>query len=632
MKKLLAVIFVCLACALCAVCFTACGGDTGNGGNDGGNSSGNDQNYSVFFIVGEERVATVTTKGEERITLPADPETVGYEFDGWFFDREWELPCTADSLLNTQLNGSISVYAKMTPIEYVASFYAEGKLVGTATFTVKDSTVQYAPEVPDKEGHSGEWESYTIAAGGLTINAVYVPMTYTVSWINYNGDPLETDENVPYGTTPEYNGEAPERDDSGNRYYTFDDWDCGFDEDPTGIVPVTGDTVYYARFSSHLYCTVSIQVSTMMSAYPIYLINSNQTSYEGKFKQGEQTPEIQVIKCPTYCEARVYTDANNDEEYFVAENYVIPSFTVEGSVTYRVGCAVKEELNAYEWSATNYSCTITSIKDKSVTEVEVPDGVTEIAGAFKDCTALTTITIPDSVTHIGYESFNNCTSLTEITIPDSVTSIGIESTISSYGTVFYGCTALTEINLSKNLTYIASGLFSGCSALTSVTIPESATSIGRSAFSGCSSLRNVIIPDGVTAIGEYAFSKSGLTSIIIPDSVTSIDMYAFKECVDLTYVKISDQLDNLDRLFWGCTNLTSIVIPVSVTSISYLTFSGCNNLETVYYGGTATEWGEVLIGEYNDALSSANVYYYSETEPAGSGYWHYINGTPYKWQ
>ena len=57
--------------------------------------------------------------------------------------------------------------------------------------------------------------------------------------------------------------------------------------------------------------------------------------------------------------------------------------------------------------------------------------------AFEGCTGLTSITIPNSVTSIGWGAFYGCTGLTSITIPNSVTSI--------YSSAFYGCAGLTDV-------------------------------------------------------------------------------------------------------------------------------------------------------------------------------------------
>ncbi len=126
--------------------------------------------------------------------------------------------------------------------------------------------------------------------------------------------------------------------------------------------------------------------------------------------------------------------------------------------------------------------------------------------AFGNCSGLTTITIPDSVTSIGYSAFGNCSGLTTITIPGSVTSIG------EYA--FYNCSSLTNITIPDNVTSIGDSTFEGCSSLTSVTIPDSVTSIGKYAFEGCSSLTSVTIPDSIKSIGSFAFvGCSQLTSI-----------------------------------------------------------------------------------------------------------------------
>ena len=97
--------------------------------------------------------------------------------------------------------------------------------------------------------------------------------------------------------------------------------------------------------------------------------------------------------------------------------------------------------------------------------------------AFVDCSGLTSLTIPSSVTSIGYGAFEGCSGLTSLTIPSSVTSIG-------WG-AFDGCSGLTSLTIPSGVTSIGGGAFEGCSGLTSMTIPSSVTSIGNYAFYGC---------------------------------------------------------------------------------------------------------------------------------------------------
>ena len=225
----------------------------------------------------------------------------------------------------------------------------------------------------------------------------------------------------------------------------------------------------------------------------------------------------------------------------------------------------------------------------SLTSITIPNSVMEIgSSAFSGCSSLTSITIPNSVTEIGVYAFKGCTSLTSITIPNSVTNIG-DST-------FWGCSSLTAIyvavdnknytsvngvlfnkdktalicypagktdksyNITNSVTSIGDYAFNGCSSLTSVTIPNSVTEIGGSAFVGCASLKSITMPNSVTSIGDMAFYKcSSLTSITIPDSVTSIGSSAFSDC----------------------SKLRSITIPNSVTSIGAWAFNGCTGLTAI---------------------------------------------------
>ena len=252
--------------------------------------------------------------------------------------------------------------------------------------------------------------------------------------------------------------------------------------------------------------------------------------------------------------------------------------------------------------------------DPSVTKANIPHTikgvtVTSIGGsAFRYCTSLTSVTIPDSVTSIGEEAFYGCWDLTRLTIPGSVTSIDkdafcfcssltsvtIPDSVTSIGdSAFYGCESLTSVTIPDSVTSIGSCAFYGCASLTSVTIPDSVTSIGGSAFYGCTSLTSVTIPDSVTSIGGSAFYNcKSLTSVTIPGSVTSIGWSAFYGCASLTSVTIPDSVTSIGgSAFYGCTSLTSVTIPDSVTSIGGSAFYNCKSLTSVTIPGSVTSIG-----------------------------------------
>ncbi len=197
--------------------------------------------------------------------------------------------------------------------------------------------------------------------------------------------------------------------------------------------------------------------------------------------------------------------------------------------------------------------------------------------AFRGCSSLTSIEIPDSVTSIEEEAFRGCSGLTSIEIPDSVTSI--ESW------AFYGCSSLTSIEIPDSVVIIGVGAFRECSSLTSIEIPDSAVIICPEAFSGCSSLTSIEIPDSVTGIGEYAFHGcSSLTSIEIPDSVTSISAHAFG----------------------GCSSLTSIEIPGSVTEIVRNAFEGCSSLTSIIIAGVKVTKEDISNDTWKDVVRKSN--------------------------
>ena len=181
--------------------------------------------------------------------------------------------------------------------------------------------------------------------------------------------------------------------------------------------------------------------------------------------------------------------------------------------------------------------------------------VTEIGpNCFEDCSGLTSISIPSSVTLLGEGCFWDCSGLTSITIPSSVTSLGINC--------FSGCSGLTSIDLPSSVTALDYYFFSDCSSLTSITIPSSVTRLGLYCFSGCSGLTSITIPSSVTSLYESCFANcSGLTSITIPSSITYMGNECFSGCKALKTVYFEGKVPEIDYLGTGISYTSNIKVP-----------------------------------------------------------------------
>ena len=230
-------------------------------------------------------------------------------------------------------------------------------------------------------------------------------------------------------------------------------------------------------------------------------------------------------------------------------------------------------------SMSDLTCKVTSGDTKYSGEISIPEQVTYNkrtfnvinidSSAFKNCSGITSLNIPNSVTSIGDYAFSNCLGLINLTIPNSVTSIGNHA--------FENCSGITNLSIGNSVTTIGDYAFSNCSGLTNLTIPNSVTSIGNYAFENCSGITNLSIGNSVTTIGDYAFYGCyKLTSLTIPGHVTSIGDNAFSDCYKLTNLNIGINVASIgDYAFYHCYKLTNLNIGIYVTSIGNHAFSGC---------------------------------------------------------
>jgi hypothetical protein len=241
-----------------------------------------------------------------------------------------------------------------------------------------------------------------------------------------------------------------------------------------------------------------------------------------------------------------------------------------------------------------------AFQSSGLTYAIIPNNVEDIGiQAFSDCSNMTKLTIGTGVKRIQHAAFAHCTGLANITIPDSVTEIY---------SAFSSCNGLTNATIPDNVRCI-SYAFSQCRGLITATIGSGVTNM-EGAFN-TSGLKSVTIKDGVSEIGKSAFSDcSGLTNVVIPDSVNLIEERAFYSCDSLTNMPIGKGVTSIGRrAFSVCNRLTNATIPDSVTSIGDSAFEKCNKLKKVSFKGAPPLVGTSV---FYDVAPGARGYYTAE--------------------
>ena len=365
------------------------------------------------------------------------------------------------------------------------------------------------------------------------------------------------------------------------------------------------------------------------------------------------------------------------------------------NVLYEAKFSVRQDLAPFSFVAGKDYCIVTGVTNISVTELVIPDCVTEIREtALMNCKSLISLTLPIADRNMGYvfttldptntnfkshipsslktivlsegvttvapEAFKNFSYITDIHLPSTLTRIGENA--------FSGCTALQNYHITDLTSFcelytesshlgsgdnlylngelvtelvVPDGVFSVGNAfayykqLISVTMPDSVVNIGSGAFADCSSLNSITFSENLVSIGGSAFSGcTRLSNVEIPKTVRSIGESAFADCTSLKQIVIPEGVTSIARRAFEGSGVRSIVIPKSVVYIAESAFVSNSYLGSVYYGGSQAEWEAITIKGLNTDLTGSTIYYYSETQPTEAGnYWHYDDDgvTPVVW-
>ncbi len=241
-----------------------------------------------------------------------------------------------------------------------------------------------------------------------------------------------------------------------------------------------------------------------------------------------------------------------------------------------------------------------------VTSVSLPNSIVKIGDyAFRGCSLNSSFVIPENVTYIG-SIFDDSCKITELTLPFAGTTLTSGNLRSLFSTTNYyppatltkvtvtnctrlntsafsGCNHIKEVILPDNLKVISSNAFAKCYGIHDFEIPETVTTIEDGAFRENYSLASVSIPESVTSIGATAFyGCSKLTSITIPSKVTAIEFMTFQDCTSLTSISLSEGIISIGlQAFQNCINLPSIDIPQSVRNIEMYAFKDCQKITEI---------------------------------------------------
>ncbi len=490
--------------------------------------------YQVEFDAQGGTCSTSTksvTYGSTYGELPV-PTKTGYSFGGWWTSGG-ESGAQVGSATAVAITAAQTLYAKWTANGYTVSLDAQGGTPSSATLTVTYGAAYGAMPTPARPYYNfGGW--WTVAGGGGTevtstttvavtddktvLYAKWTGYSYTVSFDAQGGSVSPSSKSVTYASTY---GELPAPTRTG---YAFGGWWTATGGGGAQITSITTVTITEPQ-SLHAKWTANSYTASFDAQGGSVAPSSKSVTYDSTYG---------ALPTPT-CDDNVFggwftgVDGSGTQ---VAASTVI-STAADHSLYARWIAASSGLSYALINGNTAYSVSAGAATSGSVILAPYHAGlpVTAIAdNAFKNCTGLTGISIPQGIKSVGNSAFYNCSGITAMTLPAGLTAI--------WALAFNYCSGLTSLVIPDG-TYLDGSVFMYCTNLASVTLPNDLTFVPGWVFYKCGKLANITIPASVTHIDEYAFNYcASLTSLTIPSAVTAVGASVCAFCTLLSSVTV----------------------------------------------------------------------------------------------
>ncbi|MCR4660751.1 MAG: leucine-rich repeat protein [Clostridia bacterium] len=493
--------------------------------------------FSVtFYVDGNEYRTYIVNEGSALDTIPDVPSKEGYE-------ASWSVKDDSFDEILTDLK----VYAVYNKATYTILFLADGIYVSSITLNNNERiTESKIPEIPPKEGFTGEWNitDFSKVKTNIVVEAVYSPIVYYVQFVDKNGRAIGNQQKIVSGSI-ETVPKCPEENGLMCKWvYQKDDTIYDFKNDGLENINLVVRPYYYPRITFHVDTVVAYkdyeineEINSLSSPQGLQMKLSNEFDdldfydwyYEESFLNRVQFPLVIENNIDVY--GRFF--GSIETEGLVYENGIVTGYT--GTAT--------EVFIPYSYTNSN----------------EEKVRITQIAKDSFKGKNITKIHIPATCLTIGEEAFCDCSNLQEV--------------IFDYGTdlenlgvgCFKNCSSLKGFEFSENITNISEYAFYNCVNLVTLKGMQNAdiSEVGDYAFYNCSSVNNISLGLSIETIGNYAFYNNISASFsIVAYNLSEIGDYAFFKCKKLgDLYTTSSKLTRLgENIFTGCENITSTFI------------------------------------------------------------------------